>query len=423
MTRDHLRLVATSFATSAWLLAGCVNLDAPWPDRPTIDAQGGQDAMADPMADTRGSGGGATGKGGGAGRVGGKATVAGSTSSDGGSVSTGGTPATSDTSPDAAGSSEESQAGTATPGTEEGGANADAAIDAAETATAGAPNAAAPTERGMPAGTPQDLAVDIPVARDAGEDATSVELDATPDSPPAARDAGEDPPEIADADAVPDSAPAGGPLVYYPCEQALAALLPDGSGNNRNANLVGTFAFAAGKVGNALSLTPSGAAPGYAVLPTGILSSATEMTIATWVKINTNASWARIFHLGNDTTTFMFLTPNNTTNGKLRFGITTAGYATGVEQVIDGTAALPTGTWKHVAVVLGSTGGRLYVDGVQVGSNTTMTLRPNSLGKTVNNWIGKSEFATDPYLDGLIDEFRIYDRELSPAEVLALFNG
>ena len=40
------------------------------------------------------------------------------------------------------------------------------------------------------------------------------------------------------------------------------------------------------------------------------------------------------------------------------------------EQVIDGTAALPTGGWHHVAVTLSGSTGTLYVDGVQVGSNT-----------------------------------------------------
>jgi hypothetical protein len=42
------------------------------------------------------------------------------------------------------------------------------------------------------------------------------------------------------------------------------------------------------------------------------------------------------------------------------------------------------------------------------------------LGDTSNNFIGRSPFTTDPYLDGQIDEFRIYNRVLSPAEIGAL---
>jgi hypothetical protein len=64
----------------------------------------------------------------------------------------------------------------------------------------------------------------------------------------------------------------------------------------------------------------------------------------------------------------------------------------------------------------------LYVDGVQVGASTAITLRPADLGATVNNWIGRSQFTADQFFDGEIDDFRLYLRALSPAEVMALFN-
>jgi hypothetical protein len=73
--------------------------------------------------------------------------------------------------------------------------------------------------------------------------------------------------------------------------------------------------------------------------------------------------------------------------------------------------------------VLGSAGAVLYVDGVQVGTNTAVTLRPTDLGKTSNNYIGRSQFSADPYLDGDIDEFRVYSRALSSSEIQALASG
>ena len=45
-----------------------------------------------------------------------------------------------------------------------------------------------------------------------------------------------------------------------------------------------------------------------------------------------------------------------------------------------------------------------------------MTLKPSSLGSTANNYLGKSKWA-DPYLNGQIDEFRIYSVALSSAEI------
>jgi len=53
-----------------------------------------------------------------------------------------------------------------------------------------------------------------------------------------------------------------------------------------------------------------------------------------------------------------------------------------------------------------------------VGTNSSMTLNPSSLGSTVNNYIGKSQYP-DPYLDGALDEFRIYSVGLSSAEIAA----
>jgi hypothetical protein len=47
---------------------------------------------------------------------------------------------------------------------------------------------------------------------------------------------------------------------------------------------------------------------------------------------------------------------------------------------------------------------------------------PNPI-TTTNNWIGRSQFdilSGDPYLDGMIDDFYIYDRALSAAEILVL---
>jgi hypothetical protein len=72
-----------------------------------------------------------------------------------------------------------------------------------------------------------------------------------------------------------------------------------------------------------------------------------------------------------------------------------------------------------VAVVLGVAGALLYVDGVEVGRSASVTLRPADLGAMSANYIGRSHFP-DPYLDGSIDDFRIYDRALSAAEIQAL---
>jgi O-glycosyl hydrolase len=154
----------------------------------------------------------------------------------------------------------------------------------------------------------------------------------------------------------------------------------------------------------------------YVSLPAGIISTLTDFTIETWVRLATTANWTRIFDFGNNTTTYMFLTPQNGSTNRLRFAITTSG--TGGEQQINGTSALAVGVWYHVAVTYGGNIGILYLNGVAVGTNNAMTLNPSSLGSTANNYIGKSQWP-DPYFNGLMSEFRIYGVALSLAEIAA----
>jgi hypothetical protein len=154
----------------------------------------------------------------------------------------------------------------------------------------------------------------------------------------------------------------------------------------------------------------------YASLPTGIVGSLSNLTVMAWVNLSSSSGWSRIFDFGNDTTTYMFLTPQNGITSSLRFAITTNG--AGGEQQINCSSTLSTGVWHQVAITLNSGTGILYVDGAAVGTNSGMTITPSGLGSTANNYIGKSQYA-DPYLAGSLDEFRIYNVGLSSAEIAA----
>jgi hypothetical protein len=225
-----------------------------------------------------------------------------------------------------------------------------------------------------------------------------------------------------------DGGLSAGLIAYYPCESATGTMLPDSSGHGNNGTLAsgagaaGTgpaYSFAGGELGNALFL--SSANKGYLSVPPGILASAGEMTIAEWVYLKSNPSWQRIFDFGQDQNVDMVLVSNNNNTGRPRFAISLNGPS--AAQVIDGSSTLPTGIWAHLAVVIGPSGGILYVNGQQVGANSSMTLHPADLGSTPNNYFGRSQYASDPYLDGSLDEIRVYDRALTPVEILALARG
>ena len=163
-------------------------------------------------------------------------------------------------------------------------------------------------------------------------------------------------------------------------------------------------------------LMVSSASQQYASLPAGIVNSLSNLTIIAWVNLNTSSNWCRIFDFGKNTTTNMFLTPQNGSSSTVRFAITTNGGAN--EQQINCSSTLTTGAWHQVAVTLSGGTGILYVDGVAAGTNSGMTLKPSSLGSTVSNYIGKSQYP-DPYLNGALEEFRIYNVGLSSAEIAA----
>ncbi|HEY1201618.1 MAG TPA: LamG-like jellyroll fold domain-containing protein, partial [Niastella sp.] len=182
----------------------------------------------------------------------------------------------------------------------------------------------------------------------------------------------------------------------------------------RHGALTGGTSALTGLQGKAVQLNGSN---GYVALPAGVMSSVNDFTIAGWVKLNTASSWSRIFDFGSGTTNYMFLTPVSG-NNTVRYAIKVNG---GTEQQINSASPLPVGEWHHIAVTLSGTVGILYIDGVSVGTNTGMSNKPSALGATSLNYIGKSQFSADPYLNAIVDEFRIYNRALSATEVKSVY--
>jgi autotransporter-associated beta strand protein len=209
--------------------------------------------------------------------------------------------------------------------------------------------------------------------------------------------------------------PAPGAHSYWPFNEAGGTNAVDLWGG-RNGTLAAGASFVAGASGNGLRLTS--ASNSFVTLPNGAVSSLSDFTISAWVKLDAVANWARLFDFGTGTSNFMYLAPRHGNAGNtVRFEITRSG----VTQRIDSSVALTTGTWVHLAVTRAGNTGVLYVNGVEAGRNTGLTHTPASLGVTTQTWLGRSQFASDPLLNGIVDDFRIYSRGLAPEEVGAIF--
>ncbi len=198
---------------------------------------------------------------------------------------------------------------------------------------------------------------------------------------------------------------------YY----AMEGDVKDSSGKGNNGTVQGSPSYADGPAGYGKAIQLNGVAD-YVELPIGnLISTLASATFS--IKVNMAAStdaWQRIFDFGTGEQVNMFLTPNAGVAGLVRFAITTA--SSGGESGLNASAAL-TG-WHHVAVTIDGAAKtmQLYIDGELAASGATTTL-PSALGKTTQNWLGRSQYATDAYLNGALDEFRIYNRSLSAAEV------
>jgi hypothetical protein len=222
-------------------------------------------------------------------------------------------------------------------------------------------------------------------------------------------------------------APTSGLIGEWKLDETGGTIAVD-SKNGYNATVFGGAAFLAGKLGNALNLNNGTAGTGgkYAQMPSNAaLDNVQEgdYTISAWFhpySIPPNATvvnryWAIVSKYG----AHMGLVYNSDAHFVFRH------YLTGTPAVLElaqGTTVRPIGSWYHVAGTVNKAAGisKIYVNGVleDTGAWTQNTAAheygttPFRIGKTDTEWAA----------DGMVDQVRIYDRELSASEIADLAN-
>ncbi|MFJ5226746.1 beta-L-arabinofuranosidase domain-containing protein [Streptomyces sp. NPDC088400] len=201
---------------------------------------------------------------------------------------------------------------------------------------------------------------------------------------------------------------------WYRFDESTGDTVLDATGNGKTARLAGGATRSAGHTAGAVALNGT---DGHVVVADNVLAGASAYSVATWVRLDgTPATWSRIFDFGTGVTANLFLTPR-ADSGSLRFAVTAGGG--GAEQRVE-AAALPINVWTHVAVTYGNGTAVLYVNGREAGRNSAVTVEPRHFGNTLRSaWIGRSQYP-DPYLKGAVDDFRVYGKTLSAAEITAL---
>ncbi|WP_426324574.1 cellulose binding domain-containing protein [Pedobacter sp. R-06] len=213
-----------------------------------------------------------------------------------------------------------------------------------------------------------------------------------------------------------------GQLVNLKFDEAAGTRAIDSWGANHG-TLAATASRASGKEGTSLKL--DGTATSYATLPTGIVKTLSDFTISSWVKMDALSTWMRVFDFGTGTAQYMFLTVQQGTPTVNGVKLSTVRYAikkSGTELNVSANYAFPLDTWTHLAVTQSGNTAKLFINGALVSTNAALTIKPMQLtvsgtatGTTLN-YLGKSQF-NDPLFKGAIDEFKIYSRALSDAEI------
>jgi hypothetical protein len=91
----------------------------------------------------------------------------------------------------------------------------------------------------------------------------------------------------------------------------------------------------------------------------------------------------------------------------------------GGDEEILSASKLGTFSWAHIAVSIGDDAVTLYINGEEVAKSTNMTIRPSDI-KPVMNYIGRSQFSSDPMIKAYIDDFRVYNYALSQEEIMSI---
>ncbi|HUA38161.1 MAG TPA: family 43 glycosylhydrolase [Candidatus Sulfopaludibacter sp.] len=167
---------------------------------------------------------------------------------------------------------------------------------------------------------------------------------------------------------------------------------------------------------NALQLT--GVYGDYVNLPGGLASGASTATIEFWANFGSNGSGAQLFDLGDSSNAvgqnYLSFSPHTVSSTAQLGLVTTAGTLNLTTPGIFDNQAL------QVDCILDPLNGydAIYTNGILLTA-VTNTTPPLSSVSSAWSFIGRSLFGTDAWLDAAIDEFRIYDGRLTPAQLAA----
>lgn len=205
-----------------------------------------------------------------------------------------------------------------------------------------------------------------------------------------------------------------GSIASHSCATGGTGNTCDASGNNNHGTDTGTMTdsdYVGGKYGSALDFD---ATDDYVTAPDSTSLEITgSQTITAWIKPRSFGEGG----FGN------IVTKNDTQDFRLYLRSSSSGMAyaaQGSSFVSSNSNIVTLNTWQHIALVNDSVSDTVtfYVNGIPQGSSAYVYAPTGSANPLI---IGNDTLQARTF-DGLIDEVRVYNRTLSPAEVQKLYN-
>lgn len=213
--------------------------------------------------------------------------------------------------------------------------------------------------------------------------------------------------------------PGRGVTLHLPLDEQVGTTAEDRSGYEKHGTLRSSQTFdadsVAAVVGRGLRFD---GANDHIQVPGGFDKMTGGFTVSMWVYPTAVKNWARFIDFGSGSGSGNIILARYQTTNDLVFQLYTGSVAGGY---IRATNAITLNTWQHFTATVAANGaGVVYKDGQVVATGTTGT--GLNMYRTTN-YIGRSNWSSDAYYQGNMDEIRLYNYALTADEVQEVYRN
>jgi hypothetical protein len=202
---------------------------------------------------------------------------------------------------------------------------------------------------------------------------------------------------------------------WWKFDETSGSIASDSSGKGKHGTLINGPVWVAGQINNALQFDGTN---DYVDIPDGFDNFQAGLTINLWAYPTAVKNYARFVDFGNGSASDNLAFSREGTTNNVFFEVWIGGSRAGDRIVATGAIALS--TWQMFTVTVDSAGNTIIYKNAQPVANGTTGV-PKNITRT-NNYIGRSNWGSDAYYQGIMDDVRIYSYPLEQADIQAIYD-